>query len=221
MAVVLAAASVLSAAAYAQPTRATAHSSTMTEPGAFWTEPPTLLSLGFEWRIAGDNNANATVTVSYRRKGEPAWQPALPLVRSHGEQVGQTAPPNPNMHPDPIDYVNPNMFAGSILNLEPDTVYECRFVLSDPDGIVSPAVQTAKRTVEKIVTVRTRKEPMPAASGRVYHVYPIGWTGPRQQPAFTGLMEAYYQGAASSDFENTYPPRVQPRRHRSRARGRV
>ena len=210
MAVVLAAASVLNAAAYAQPTRATAHNSTMTEPGAFWTEPPTLLSLGFEWRIAGDNNANATVAVSYRRKGEPAWHPALPLVRSHGEQVGQTAPPNPNMHPDPIDYVNPNMFAGSVLNLEPDTVYECRFVLSDPDGIMSPAGQTAKRTVEKIVTARTRKEPMPAASGQVYHVYPIGWTGPRQQPAFTGLMEAYYQGAASSDFENTYPPRVQP-----------
>jgi len=24
------------------------------------------------------------------------------------------------MHPDPVDYVNPNMFAGSILNLEPN-----------------------------------------------------------------------------------------------------
>jgi hypothetical protein len=51
---------------------------------------------------------------------------------------------------------------------------------------------------------------MPAPGGHIYHVYPIDWTGPKQEPAFTGLMEAYYEGAASSDFENTYPPRVQP-----------
>jgi hypothetical protein len=198
------------AAGYAQPARGSGGVSSMTQAGGFWTEPPTLVSLGFEWRIAGDANANATVDVSYRRKGEHAWHPALPLVRSHGEQVGQTAPPNPNMHPDPIDYVNPNMFAGSILNLEPGTIYECRFVLSDADGIVSAAGKIAEQTIEKIVTVRTRKEPVPAMGGRVYHVYPIGWTGPKQEPAFTGLMEAYYQGAASSDFEHTYPPRVQP-----------
>ena len=44
-------------------------------------------------------------------------------------------------------YVAPNMFAGSILNLEPDTDYEARFVLSDPDGVSGPKVKT--------VTVRT------------------------------------------------------------------
>ena len=33
----------------------------------FITEPPTLVSLGFEWRIAGDDNRNATVSVSHRR----------------------------------------------------------------------------------------------------------------------------------------------------------
>jgi hypothetical protein len=194
-------------AAWAQTALAAASAaSNATTPGYFWTEPPTLVSLGFEWRITGDDNANAKVDVSYRKKGETAWRPALPLVRSHGEQVGQTAPPNPNMHPDPIDYVNPNMFAGSILNLDPDTAYECRFVLSDPDGVAG----SARPRVDKIVAVRTRKEPMPAPGGHVYHVYPIGWTGAKQEPAFTGLMEAYYQGAASSDFENTYPPRVQP-----------
>ena len=29
----------------------------------------------------------------------------------------------------PFDYIVPNMFSGSILNLEPDTEYECRFAL--------------------------------------------------------------------------------------------
>ena len=37
------------------------------------------------------------------------------------------------------NYTAPNMFAGSILNLEPGTDYECRFVLSDPDGEPEPS----------------------------------------------------------------------------------
>jgi hypothetical protein len=94
------------------------------------------------------------------------------------------------------------MFAGSILNLDPDTEYECRFLLSDPDGVAGSA--------EKMVTLRTRREPRPAEGGRVYHVYPVGWTGPKQEPAFTGLMAAYYMGSAHYDYENAYPPRVQP-----------
>jgi hypothetical protein len=183
------------AAAPAKPANAT-------RPGNFWTEPPTLISLGFEWRIDGDENRNARVEVSYRKKGERDWHPALPMTRLQHEYIGNAGPPRPDFHPDPFHYPVPNMFAGSIFNLAPGTLYECRFVLSDPDGIAGPSV--------KIVTARTRREPMPAPGGHVYHAYPIGWDGPKQQPAFTGLMEAYYQGAASSDFEGTYEPRVQP-----------
>jgi hypothetical protein len=173
-----------------------------TVPGSFWAEPPTLVSLGFEWRISGDDNRNAKVEVTYRRKGEQQWHDALPLMRLQREKVGNIGPHSANLHPDPFHYIAPNMFAGSILDLEPGTQYECRFVLSDPDGVKGPA--------RKIVTVETRKEPEPAAGGHIYHVYPIGWKGRKQQPAFTGLMEAYYQGAASSDYEGSYPPRVEP-----------
>jgi hypothetical protein len=170
--------------------------------GEFTIERPTLVSLGFEWRITGDDNRNAKVQVTYRRKGEQQWHDALPLMRSQREKVGENGPRNPNMHPDPFHYIAPNMFAGSILDLEPGTEYECRFELSDPDGV--------KGQARKVVTVETRKEPEPAAGGHVYNVYPIDWKGPKQEPAFTGLMEAYYQGAASSDYENSYPPRVEP-----------
>ena len=170
--------------------------------GEFTIERPTLVSLGFEWRITGDDNRNAKVQVTYRRKGEQQWHDALPLMRSQHEKVGENGPHLPNMHPDPFHYIAPNMFAGSILDLEPGTEYECRFELSDPDGV--------KGQARKVVTVETRKEPEPAAGGHVYNVYPIDWKGPKQEPAFTGLMEAYYQGAASSDYENSYPPRVEP-----------
>jgi hypothetical protein len=183
--------------AWVVPARAQTH----TVAGDFWTEPPTLRSLGFEWRITGDDNRNARVEVSYRKKGERGWRKALPLLRLQRESVTGIVPrEGSGEHFN--RYIAPNMFAGSILNLEPDTEYDCRFVLSDPDGV--------KGTTERIVTVRTRKEPMPAAGGAVYHVYPFGYKGPKQQPAFTGLLAAYYLGSDQSDHSREMPARVRP-----------
>ena len=91
---------------------------------------------------------------------------------------------NERINENALQYVVPNSFAGSIFDLEPATEYECRFVLSDPDGV-------SGRT-EQLVTVRTRTEPKPAAGGHVYHVYPPGYDGAKQEPAFTGLLAAYY-----------------------------
>ena len=41
----------------------------MAKPGKFVIEPPTLINLGFEWYIEGDDNRDATVDVWYRKKG--------------------------------------------------------------------------------------------------------------------------------------------------------
>ena len=171
-----------------------------TVPGDFWVEPPTLRSLGFEWRIAGDDNRNAAVEVTYRKKGESTWRKALPLLRLQREVVNGGVPRDGQEHYN--HYTAPNMFAGSILNLEADTEYEARFVISDPDG-----VQGRK---EKVVSAHTRPEPMPATGGRVYHVYPFDYKGTRQEPAFTGLLAAYYMGSDQSDHSRELPPRVQP-----------
>src|SRR5271163_708484 len=158
----------------------------------FYVEPPTLISLGFEWQIEGDDNRNASVAVSWRKKGDQAWHEGLPLLRIGNERMNENA----------IQYVTPNMLAGSIFDLEPDTEYECRFVLSDPDGVGGKS--------ENLVTVRTRFEPKPATGGKIYHVYPADYKGEKQQPAFTGLMSAYNTGSTHSDNFNTYPSRVQP-----------
>jgi len=45
-------------------------------------ERPTLISEGFDWRIDGDDNRNATVTVKYRKKGDSAWKEGLPFLRA-------------------------------------------------------------------------------------------------------------------------------------------
>jgi hypothetical protein len=50
-------------------------------------EPPTLINLGFEWFIEGDDNRNAVVEVSYRKQGDTGWSSALPLLRLHGERI--------------------------------------------------------------------------------------------------------------------------------------
>jgi hypothetical protein len=181
------------------PPRAWSQSGTTS--GGFWVEPPTLLSIGFEWRIAGDDNRNAAVEVSYRQKGEQTWHKALPLLRLQRESVSGGVPRDGSGEHF-YRYVAPNMFAGSILGLKPDTLYECRLVLSDRDGV--------KGTRQHIVLVRTRREPQPAAGGAVYHVYPFDYKGPKQQPAYTGLLAAYYLGSDHSDHSRTMPPRVQP-----------
>src|SRR5579859_6995610 len=99
-------------------------------PGEFIVDPPTLINLGFEWRIDGDDNRNAVVAASYRKKGETQWKQALPLLRLQHEEIYQG---------DRMDVVSPNMFAGSILDLEPGTEYEARFVMTDPDGVKGQA----------------------------------------------------------------------------------
>jgi hypothetical protein len=162
-------------------------------PGKFTVERPTLICLGFEWLISGDDNRNATVEVSYRKTGTGGWKQALPLLRLGGERV--------ILADRGMDYTVPNMFAGSILNLDPDTEYEARFQLRDPDGVAGPATQQVK--------VRTRAEPRAAADARVLHVYPPNWRGERQQPAYTGLKEAYY-GAGGGDWNIVWPRKPSP-----------
>ena len=159
--------------------------------GELLVEPPTLINLGFEWFIQGDDNRNAAVEVSYRRQGETGWSPALPLLRLQGERVFVGAQ---------FDVVAPNMFAGSILDLEPDTAYEARFVMTDPDGVMGEASRT--------VAVRTRAEPVPYAEGRVLHVYPHGFEGTKMEPSFEGLICAYNSSCGGGDFATAGRPRV-------------
>ena len=98
-----------------------------TKTNTFVTEPPTLECAGFEWYISGDKNRNATVHVSYRKKDHPQWNAALPMLRIGGEKIYG--------HEQRWVYTTEDMFAGSIFNLMPDTYYECKFKLSDPDGV--------------------------------------------------------------------------------------
>ena len=50
--------------------------SNITKVGDFIIEPSTLRCAGFEWKIYGDENRNASVEVRYRKKGTTEWKEA-------------------------------------------------------------------------------------------------------------------------------------------------
>ncbi len=174
----------LTGAAYAQEA---------TQAGRFTVEHPTLHNLGFEWSITGDVNRNASVSVSFRKVGDSAWREALPLVRIGGERVFRTR--------EHLDYTVPDGFAGSILNLESGTEYECRFELTDPDG--------ASGDTNQLVRVTTRSEPQPFEGGEIRHVYPPDHEGEKLEPHFTSLLQAYY-GAGLGDWNVVWERPVKP-----------
>jgi hypothetical protein len=127
----------------------------------FLVDPPTLENLGFRWYVSGDSNRNATVAVAFRKKGDSEWTEALPMLRVYHEIANQDYEP----------YRVGNLFAGSVLFLNPATTYEVKFTMSDPDG-GAPAEP-------KVVSVATRGEPI-APAGNVIHAN-----------ASAGLMAAY------------------------------
>ncbi|MFH1719794.1 MAG: chondroitinase-B domain-containing protein [Planctomycetota bacterium] len=133
-------------------------------PKRFIVDPPTIENLGFRWYVEGDSNRNASVAVAFRKKGESEWTDALPMLRVHHEVSDQRYGP----------YRTGNLFAGSVLFLEPATAYEIRFTMSDPDG-GAPAEP-------KIVEAATRAEPRAFEGGRIIDA-----------TAEKGLMAAFEQ----------------------------
>ena len=160
--------------------------------GDVYVEPPTLISLGLEWPISGDDDRDAAVNLEYRKLGDQVWQQGPPMLRIGGERINENA----------LQYVTPDLFAGSLFDLEPGTTYVIRLHMEDPDGATGKTTQ--------LLMASTRPEPVPATDGRVYHVYPPDFEGDLDDNAFIGLLGAYYTGSSGSDNFNTYPPRVRP-----------
>ena len=148
-----------------------------TIPGKISTPYPTLTCLAVEWLIAGDDNENGKVEVSYRVAGDENWLPALPLVRVPAGSTGEHTRPT---------YTWENKHSGSIFNLRPDTEYEIRLSLADPDGGVAT----------EIVKARTRPVPAEAPDGRIIEVNPRTFTkaAMRAEPGDILLLSPGYYG---------------------------
>src|SRR5688500_10873656 len=92
-------------------------------------DKPTLRSLGAYWIIKGDDNRNATVRVDYRKAGAGEWRHGPPLFRV------ERGAHKPKEHESLLKVGDDEtLLAGSVLLLDPDTAYELKLTLSDPDG---------------------------------------------------------------------------------------
>jgi hypothetical protein len=120
------------------------------EIGTIEFDPSTINTIGLSLPIlAGHQNVNTTVQVSYRRAGAPDWREALPLQRVRTDTISRAVPSH---------FAIAEQFAGSIFDLEPDTVYEVRLTIKDPDG------GTMTRTA------RAATRPMPRDAPKSPHV---------------------------------------------------
>ena len=133
----------------------------------FFVDPPTLHNLGFRWYIYGDDNGDAVGTLQFRQVGKEAWKLALPMRRVNREVTNWDFKP----------YACENLLAGSIFGLSPDTTYEVRCQVSDPDGGVA----------DTMVTARTRCVPEPPSPLRTLHLYA---TQAGSRAGYTNLTEA-------------------------------
>ncbi|MBA2482775.1 MAG: right-handed parallel beta-helix repeat-containing protein [Planctomycetes bacterium] len=136
-------------------------------------DPPTLRSLGGYWIVQGDDDRDATVTAAYRKHGSTEWKPALPFFR-----VARDAKPGKGQLEVPAGSW---LFAGSVLLLDPDSEYEIKLTLVDPDG----------GKAEEVLKQRTIAEPVIATGAPRKHVVPGdgGGAGTKDDP-FKGLAAA-------------------------------
>src|SRR5437764_12439775 len=88
---------------------APAHADDVLHPGAVVVDRPTLVTLGVQLLVSGDDDHDARVEVRYRPVGDPMWKAGMDLFRVHPESV--------------VGRAVPEQLAGSIFDLRPATTY--------------------------------------------------------------------------------------------------
>lgn len=143
--------------------------------GEVFKELPTLHCLAVRWKIKGDANRNAAIETQYRKVGDQEWKQGFSLMRTM---------PNPHRSNRSRTHTVAGgwLFAGSIVGLTPDTEYEVKLTLKDPDGGKG----------EQTVKMKTWKEPLAPKNMVVKHVVPGngGGTGTKEDP-FKGIEAAH------------------------------
>lgn len=144
------------------------------EAGTPVLELPTLHSISVLWPIVGDDNGDATVSVSYRQTGSAEWRKGYPLFWVHPER-------------QPVQHHVPNgrLFAGSVVGLQPGTTYDLRLELIDPDGgSYTEQITAATRDAPDLPEGMTTRHVVPASGPE-----DIGGSGTAEDP-FRGLAHA-------------------------------
>jgi hypothetical protein len=154
--------------------------------GDVFAPSPTLTNISVEWMIEGDDNLNGVVSVRFRAAGERTWHDGMPLRRVPAGDARTTTVP----------FHWPNKHSGSIFDVRPNTEYEVRLTLADPDG--GAAVRNLR--------VRTRPVPRASSNAVIRKVNPET-IARAAAPGEVLLLEAgqYGRFVAPSDGERGRP----------------
>jgi hypothetical protein len=93
--------------------------------GEVEVDPSTPHTIGLSLPIVGDEDFDASVSVAYRKSDSSTWKEALPLLRVRTDTLSRAVP---------SQFAVAEQFAGSIFDLSPDSIYEIRLTIEDPDG---------------------------------------------------------------------------------------
>ena len=83
---------------------------------------PTFEHIGILYNISGDTNLNSSLQIEFREQGNGTYRNGAITMRSHPDLVIDGSTYNANHH------------AGSAMFLQPNTTYQIRLTLSDPNG---------------------------------------------------------------------------------------
>jgi len=134
--------------------------------------------IGVHVSIVGDNNLNSTLQIDYKLQGTMSWESGATTMRAH-----------PQLKIDGSN-LNLNFHAGSVLFLMPNSEYNIRLTLSDPDG----------GSIVITNTVKTRAKPSIPANGQTIYVIPGNGGG-------NGTQANPYQGAQDA-ADNAQPGHI-------------
>lgn len=137
------------------------YSQNYTIPGKVITPFPTIINLAVEWNIQGDDNQNGIVTLQFRQEGKRKWNQGMPLRRVPAGE-NKTALTLPRKAPGYSGFKWENKHSGSIFDLKPNTVYEIKLTLKDPDG----------GSVIKLVKAHTRPAPHIGDNAKIIEIAP-------------------------------------------------
>ncbi len=144
------------------------------QPGEILIEPATPQALGFRWTVAGDADGDASVSLSYRPAGDGRWRRGPDLFRVGLQSRQPKRRPRASVQ-----------FSGSLVGLRPDTEYELRLHLRDPDG----------GGLQRSMTLKTAGWPLLPEGLRRRHVVPRAEAG---TDAGQGTRESPFRGLAAA-----------------------
>lgn len=159
--------------------------------GELVADPATAHSLNvFVPLLSGDRDYDATVQVYVRESGGDEWSRALDLLRIRPELFSTShgvAKPAEG-------------FAGSVFGLEPDTAYEIRLEIADPDGLAGPATLSAQLHTAALPSI----DPVSARQVPVSDMAGLQAVAGAAQPGDVILLQpGLYQGRLTIDASGT------------------